>query len=498
MTNSGQRSRRIAVLGGGISGLAAAYTLTRARQVGAPIEEFLIEANDRLGGLIRSDRVEGFIVEGGPDSFLTQKPEAAALCRELGLGDSLLGSNDRERRTYILYRGRLVPLPDGLMLLVPTRIWPIVTTTLLPLHSKLAIAVERFTFSPNENRQGSADESVAVFVTRHFGRAMLENIADPLLAGIFGGDSTVLSVRSALPQLYEMERKYGSLTRAAMEARRQRCEEAQTIVPEAGATLAANPLSAQSPPLFMTLGGGLEQMVDVLRKRLEAFRVHLRHRVIAIERSPDPIARTYQIRCEGGDAYEADGVVLALPTYECSRLLATLDSPLAESLKAIPYASVLTVALGYEAGECGHLPPGFGFLVPRKERRRLLACTFVHNKFSHCAPPGRGLLRCFLGGTRDPEVLRFGDDEIISMVRQELDAILKLSTPPLFYRIYRWPSSMPQYVVGHEERLKTIQRRIEMLRGLFLAGNAYSGIGISDCIRTGKAAAERAIESCCG
>jgi oxygen-dependent protoporphyrinogen oxidase len=154
--------------------------------------------------------------------------------------------------------------------------------------------------------------------------------------------------------------------------------------------------------------------------------------------------------------------------------------------------------MGYEADACGHLPPGFGFLVPRKERRRLLACTFVHNKFCHRAPPGKGLLRCFLGGTRDHDILRFGDDEIISMVRRELEEILNLSLPPLFYRIYRWPSSMPQFVVGHEERVKTIQTRIDMLRGLFLAGNAYSGIGISDCIRTGKAAAERAIENCRG
>ena len=222
MTTPQPTRKRVAVLGGGIAGLAAAYTLARARQAGAPVEELLIEGRGRLGGVIRTERFEGFVIEAGPDSFLAEKPEAAALARELGLGDSLIGSNDRQRRTYILHRGRLVPLPDGLMFLVPTRLWPMVTTPLLPLSSKLAMAAELFASPPSGNLNQGSDESVASFVRRHFGDAMLENIADPLLAGVYGGDSGALSVRSVLPRFWEMERKYGSLTRATLRAMRQR------------------------------------------------------------------------------------------------------------------------------------------------------------------------------------------------------------------------------------------------------------------------------------
>lgn len=211
--------RRIAVIGGGISGLAAAYTLAKVRQAGAPVQEMLIEASPRLGGVIQTESVDGFVVESGPDSFLAEKPQAAALARELGLGDDLMGSNDRTRRTYILHQGRLRPLPDGLMLLVPTRLWPMVTTKVLPWRAKLAAGLEMFSFAHKNHHE---DESVASFVKRHFGEAMVENIADPLLAGVYGGDSAALSVRSVLPRFWEMERKHGSLTRATLKAMRQR------------------------------------------------------------------------------------------------------------------------------------------------------------------------------------------------------------------------------------------------------------------------------------
>ncbi len=506
MTDSGTARRRVAVLGGGITGLAAACTLARARQAGAPIEEFLIEASDRLGGVIRTEYVEGFVVEGGPDSFLAEKPEGAALCRELGLGDSLLPSNDLQRRTYILHRGRLVPLPDGLQLMVPTRLLPALATPLLPLGAKLAIMLKWVGDRSDEGASSSrsqkpaTDECVANFVRRHFGSAMLENIADPLLAGIFGGDSEALSVRSALPRLYEMEQEYGSLIQGMRQARKRRArahpslEQAGDFAEDVGAGSKPAP---PATPLFVTLRDGLEQLVNALGMRLDGSRLFLRQRVLSLERPPVGGGAGYRIHCGGGVSREADAIILALPAYECGRLLADFDSVLAESLNTIPYTSALTVALGYDASACGRLPAGFGFLVPRKDNRRMLACTFVHNKFSHRAPPGKYLLRCFLGGSRDSEVVNLSDDEIISTVRRDLGTILSISSAPLFHRIYRWPSSMPQYVVGHEERLRTIKARLANHPELFLAGNAYSGIGMSDCIRTGKAAAERALEVCC-
>jgi oxygen-dependent protoporphyrinogen oxidase len=480
---------RVAVLGGGISGLAAAYTLARARRAGAPIEEVLIEATERLGGVIRTEHIEGFVIEAGPDSFLAEKPEAAALARELGLGDSLLGSNDRERRTYILHRGRLAPLPDGLMLLVPTRLWPMVTTPLLPLRSKLAMAAEWFASPPSEGQP--EDESVASFVTRHFGEAMLENIADPLLAGVYGGDSGSLSVRSVLPRFWEMERTHGSLTRATLQAMRRR-REMLSNGSEAGTRSRSG--SGRALPLFMTLKEGLEQLTSKIISRLDEPRLCRGRRVLGIERLSGSGAR-YALRYEGGTTLEAGAIVLAMPAHEDGRLLASLNPALGKTLGEIPYSSSMTVSLGYGVGTAAQLPPGFGFLVPHKEKRRMLACTFVHGKFRHRAPAGQALLRCFLGGARDPEALRLSDEEVVSLVRREVREILGFAAEPLFYRVHRWPSSMAQYTVGHAQRVAALQAELDQHPGLYLAGNAFSGIGISDCIRTGRTAAERAIAS---
>ena len=479
MTNPRGTPWRIAVVGGGASGLAATYALARARREGAPIEEFLIESRDRLGGVIHTESGEGFLIEGGPDSFLAEKPEAAALCRELGLGDSLMGSNDHERRTYILLDGQLVPLPDGLMFLVPTRLWPMIATRLLSLRAKFAIAAEWFTLPRSDSGGEAADESVGSFVRRHFGYDMLENVADPLLAGVYGGDSATLSVRSVLPRFWEMEMKNATL--AAMRKRRESAQ--------ASARPASEPL-----PLFMTLKEGLGKIVATLEDGLEGSHVHLRQRVVSLEAGPGGDGWRYTLRCEGGAVHPADAVILAMPAHQSATIVTPLDAELAEVLGAIPYSSSMTVSLGYEGEILGKLPPGFGFLVPRKENRRLLACTFVHAKFPHRAPEGKALLRCFLGGSRDPEVLKMADEEVVSLVRRELREILGLSETPLFSRIYRWPASMAQFVVGHADRTRRIQSRIAGLPGLSLAGNYFSGIGISDCIRSGKSAAERALQ----
>jgi protoporphyrinogen/coproporphyrinogen III oxidase len=477
LTPSPGERRRILVVGGGISGLAAATTLARARREGAAVEEILIEAAPRLGGVIQSERVEGCVVEAGPDSFLAEKPQAAATARQLGLGGLLTGSNDRERRTYILHHGKLQPLPDGLMLLVPTRIWPMVATPLLPLRSKLAMAGEWF---QRPRPDGPQDESVADFVTRHFGRAMLENIADPLLAGVYGGDSGRLSVRSVLSRFWKMEREQGSLTRATLQAMRQRRANAM----------------GDPPPLFMTLKGGLSQLTAKLAGGLETSSLRLGRRVEAVERIASGEGGRFRARLDDGTALDAAAVILALPAHAAAKITSSLSPALGARLAEIPYSSAMTVSLGFQAGQVANLPPGFGFLVPAKEKRRLLACTFVHRKFPENVAEGKALVRCFMGGSRDPEVLGLSDAEALSTVRAELKEILGLTAEPLFTRIHRWPNSMAQYVVGHEARLLAIQAELETLPGVYLAGNAYSGIGISDCIRTGGAAAERALASC--
>jgi protoporphyrinogen/coproporphyrinogen III oxidase len=474
--------RRIAVLGGGISGLTAAYTLAQARRAGAPVEEFLIEASERLGGVIQTERVEGFVVEGGPDSFISEKPEAAALCRELGLGDLLIGSNDAERKTYILHRGHLVPLPDGLMLLVPTRFWPLMNSPLLSFGSKVGIIGEWFA---QPRKAGDTDESVASFVRRHFGDAMLENIVEPLLAGVYGGDSGSLSVASVLPRFVEMERKYGSLVRGALETKWNRDKVSKG---------SKSPAKPKTPSLFMTMKNGLGELIKSLGDRLEPSCLHLGQRVIGIERVTPDWRSPYRICCEGNVSYEADAIVLALPAHECAKLLPTLSPALAEALGAIPYSTAATLTLGFDARAVKSLPPGFGFLVPKKEGRKLVACTFVHKKFPYRVPEGKAMLRCFLGGARDPEVLQHSDEEILKSVWRELCSILILHDEPLFWQVSRWPSAMAQYTVGHQKRVERIRNQIEKFPRIYLAGNAYSGIGLSDCIRTGRNAAKQALE----
>jgi oxygen-dependent protoporphyrinogen oxidase len=485
------------VIGGGVSGLAAAYTLARARQSGAPIEELLIEASPWLGGVVRTETVEGFVIEAGPDSFLAEKPQAATMARELGLGDDLMGSNDEARRTYVLHRGRLRPLPDGLMFLVPTRLWPMVTTPLLPLSTKFAAAWEMFASPPHNDEK---DESVASFVKRHFGKAMVENIAEPLLAGVYGGDAEALSVRSVLPRFWEMERRHGSLTRATLRAMRQRRQAASdpTQGPDSAGTGNAPP---RKMPLFMTLKGGLDQLTRRLAAAVDPYRIFLRRRALSLELAPGTAggsaegrSRRFQIACEGNRVFAADAVVLATPAHHAGRLVSSLDPRLSELLAGIPYSSAITISLAFDSPARAALPPGFGFLVPRQERRRLLACTFVHAKFNHRAPGGKAMLRCFLTGTRHPEVLSLTDEEILGLVRLDLREILNFTAAPLFSRVHRWPSSMAQYPVGHRERVNEIEARLVGLPGVYLAGNAYSGIGISDCIRTGKSGAERALD----
>lgn len=463
---------RIAIVGGGISGLAAAFDLLRAREQGAPIEEYLFEGGERLGGVVRTERVEGCVVEAGPDSFLTEKRDALALATELGIAGEVIGSNDAERKTYILHNGRLEPFPEGLQFLVPSRLWPILRTRLFSPADKLEIALE-FLRRP---RGSDADESVASFVERHFGRGVVETIADPLLSGVYGGRASELSVQAVLPRFVDIERRDGSLVLGVWRNLRNRRR-------------------GTPAPLFSAFRNGLEQLVDAIRARLPRDRVFCGRRIRAVERSA---GGSFRLEFETGESVEAEGVVLALPAYESARVLAGVDGELCRWLSEIPYVSSLTVALGYERAAVEKLPPGFGFLVPRKENRRLLACTFVHNKFPFRVPENRGLLRCFLGGAGREEVMQASDAEIIALILEELKGILGLAATPLFTRIYRWPRAMAQYNVGHKERLRAIEARLANLPGLALAGNANQGIGVPDCIRSGRRAAAQVISTLSG
>jgi len=463
--------KRVAIIGGGISGLSAAFHLQKARTAGSNLTYTLFENSKRLGGSMHSTKIDGCLVEAGPDSFLTEKPWALTLCKELGIDDQLIGSNDAQRKTYIVVKNRLIAMPDGLMFMVPTKLVPTALTPLFSWSTKLRMARELM----HPPRPMHDDETVGELVQRHFGPEVVDRLADPLLSGVYGGDANKLSARAVLPRFVEMEEKYGSLSRAMLAAHNK-----------------MKAMAGKQPPrpLFSSLKDGMQQMVDTLTARLDhsAFRMNARVRGIYLERE------RWRVAVDMGRDEMFDAVVLATPANVAGALLESVDRDLAEDLFGITYSSSVTVTLGYHMDQLKHMPPGFGFLVPRSEGRRMLACTFVHNKFPHRAPADKGIVRCFLGGARDEAVLNFTDDEIVSTVRRELKDIVKLDARPMFERVYRWRGAMAQYESGHLARIERIERRAKAIPGLELAGNAYHGIGVPDCIREGTNAANAVVQ----
>jgi len=470
---------RIAIIGGGIAGLAAAYELEQARVAGASVEYTLFESRARLGGALASETVNGAVLERGPDSFLTEKASAAELCREVGLADELVPSNDAGRKTFIVVRNRLVPLPDGLMFLVPTKLVPTALSRLFSLPTKLRMGLELL-LPPRPS--GLPDESVASLVERHFGRETVDRLADPLLSGIYGGDATELSARTVLPRMVEMEEKYGSLTRAMLAAHRQMHARGQQ-----------NGAKRTTRAIFTALRGGMRQLVEAITARLDPASIRLSTPVVALEKRADG-----WLVSSGEQAERFDAVIMASPAWVAGALLSPVDAALGEELSGIPYSSSITLNLVYDEAKLGPLPAGFGFLVPAVEGRAMLACTFAHRKFLGRTPPGKVVLRAFLGGMRNEALLAESDESLVATVRRELSEILGKSVlsrtvEPEAAQVTRWRRAMAQYAVGHQERKQRIAARVAALAGLRLAGNAYDGIGVPACIRLGRKAARELV-----
>ena len=467
---------RIGIIGGGIAGLAAAYELEKARAAGQPVEYTLFEARPRLGGSLASEIVEGAVLELGPDSFLTEKPAAAELCRELGLGPELLPSNDAARKTYIVVNNRLVPLPDGLMFLVPTKLLPTALTRLFSLRTKIRMGLELL----HPPRAVDGDESVAALVERHYGAEAVDRLADPLLSGIYGGDAAQLSASTVLPRLVEMEKKHGSLTRGMLAAHKRM---------RAASKTSSKTQNREAPAIFTALRGGMQQLVNALVARLEPASLWTGTPVSAIEKA----GGGWRVSA-CGSVHDYGALIVASPAWAAAALLAPVDEALGEELAGIPYSSSITVNLVYNEAKIGTLPEGFGFLVPASSGRAMLACTFVHRKFLGRTPPGKAVFRAFLGGAHREALLAESDEALVATVRRELSEILgakvlSAQIEPEHVRVSRWRRAMAQYAVGHQERMQRIAERIGTLPGLRLVGNAYDGIGIPDCIRLGRLAA---------
>ena len=464
---------RIVIIGGGIAGLSAAYYATK-KVPNAQIT--LLESSDRWGGKITTDRIpfDGgqFIIEGGPDTFLATKPYATALCKELGLGERLHGTNPNQKNTYVLHHNKLQPLPDGLAMMIPTNVQAILKSNLVSWFGKARMGLDFV--QPAKAVNG--DESLGMFVSRRLGREAYENLIEPLMSGIYAGDGDLLSLASTFPYLRDLELKYGSLARGALQMRKQ-----------------SNGRTVQgSRSAFLTPTTGLAEIVEALVNYLQSNSVDLRlnTRVVSIHQlTPD----TWNLTTDNGDLLQANAIILAAPAYVSGQLLASLDPNLASDLQSIPYASTATVTLAYRQTDLPRSLDGYGYVIPRREGRRALACTWTSTKFPHRAPEGCALIRVFVG--RAGQDIPWNEKDLLELAKEELSLTLGITAEPLLSRIFLWDKAMPQYNLGHPEKLKRIDAALEKYPNLALAGNGYRGIGIPDCIHSGEIAVDKIAEA---
>lgn len=447
------------MVGGGISGLAAAHRLIELGQTNVT----LIEASPRLGGTIQTEHRDGFLIERGPDSFISEKPEAVALAKRLGLESRLIETNEKYRRSFIVRNGRLRSVPDGFQLLAPGRMWPFLTSDIFSVGGKARMAADLFL--PRKSTNGTQDESLASFVRRRLGKEALERMAQPMVGGIYTADPETLSLRATLPRFLEMEREHRSLILAML--RQSQTQKSGT--------------SGARYSLFLSFDRGVQVLVDALSRINADIRLNARVESLRLE------DQTWTVTTNTGEQYQAEAVCLAVPAYVAASLL---KGSLAAKLRQIKYASTATLNFGYDRSAIKHPLDGFGFVVPVIEKRSLIACTFSSVKFSGRAPEGHVLLRAFAGGALQPDIFALDESEMAARVEADLRELLGISGKPLFTEVAKWERSMPQYEVGHLDRIGEIENEVRQISGLALAGNAYRGAGIPDCIRSGQTAAE--------
>jgi oxygen-dependent protoporphyrinogen oxidase len=464
--------KRIAIVGGGIAGLTAAYELAKLAQAGTLVEAILFESTHHLGGIVETVREGGFILECGPDAWVTEKPWARNLVEELGLAEEIIPSNDATRKTYVLIHDHLRAMPDGMRMMVPTSLDALedeAASDLFTPEAKQAFHAELTRAEELKSTAPQHDESVATFVHRHFGDEVLKKIGAPLLSGVFGGDVTKLSVRAVMAPFVTMEREHGSLI-AAAQAR-------------AAAT------NSKPAAIFTTLRSGLGTLIDHLIAAIPTNWIRLGDTVQYLSREDD-----CWLIGTGKEIERFDAVMMAAPVDVARALIDPID-PQAAKLMTMEASSAVVVGFGFANATSLSLPPGFGFLVPPGSNNLLLAATFMDQKFPDRVPPGGRILRAFFGGVAANRLMRCGNDEIAVIARLELARILGPLPEPQVTVVRRWPNSLPQYAVGHLERMAELDQRISSLDGLWLLGNGYRGVGLPDLIRDARAAAQSAVKT---
>lgn len=471
-------TRRVAVIGGGVSGLAAAFRLLELRKArGQPVDVTLFEAGSQTGGVIGTRRIDGYLVELGADMFITNPPYAVDLCRRLGLENELIPTEDRFRRSLVLHQGKPVSVPESFQLLSPVEIWPVLKSPLFTWPGKLRMALEYFL----PRSTSDADESLAHFVRRRFGREALERLVQPLVGGIYTADPERLSLHATMSRFRELERTHGSVIRGLRKKAASRDGEAAASGARYG--------------MFATLRNGVDSLLETLRDRVaEGATVRVG---TPVSRLTPNSAGGYSLTLPAGVQERFDAVVLALPAYRIADLLDNFSEQLVTDFRKLEYASTAIVVSGYKLSDIEHPLDAFGLVIPAIEKRKILAVSFTSRKFPGRAPEGRIILRTFVGGAMQPELLQRSDAEIQTLVQSELSQILGVRGAPEFCVVARWDRAMPQYYVGHVELVSRIEAAIATHRGLALAGNAWHGVGIPDCVHSGEVAGERVFREIC-
>ncbi|MFQ5914646.1 MAG: protoporphyrinogen oxidase [Nitrospinota bacterium] len=465
--------KKVVIIGGGITGLAACYRiLDEARRGDLRLEVSLLEASERFGGTIETSRQAGCLLEHGPDCFLSTKPAGLSLCKELGLAESLIGTNPQCRKSFILRGNSLLPVPQGFYLLAPSSFLPFLATPLFSPFGKLRMTLELLI----PRRRAEGDETLASFVRRRFGREALERMAQPLAAGIYSADPEELSLEATFPQFLDMERERRSIILALRNKMRKGGAGETARGPRYG--------------LFVSLREGLGGLVNALLERIPGRTLRPGCRVISVRRE----AGRWRVRLQGGEEMEADALCLALPAAAASAIVRDAAPRMAEALGGIPYGSVGTLNLVFGAGQVSHPLDGMGFVVPAVEGHALLACSFSSRKFEGRAPEGKVLLRAFFTGTETNGAFALPDDAVIERLVGEVRAVLGIEDDPEATLLRRYPRSMPQYGLGHLDRVRAIEQEAERLPGLTVAGSALRGVGIPDCVAGANEAAARLLK----